>query len=362
MGQVQPSYNGNGFDPVAMVSGTAIQRVSDVTNMCTTGGGILSAYNQRPVVKFNYCIAPPADFAYTWVPGTFLSDSTIHNPQAYVPHSTKYYVYTQGLNGCRVRDSIDIYVPVHNFVVSPLEDSICYGESVVLHAQNAYSVKWYEENFSPATSLSCDNCNTPIATPLTDKTYTAVMSDSVNCTDTFQVHIVVKPLPPVNILNNDTTVKYGQSVQLLASGAYLYTWSPVASLSDPNIANPVASPVEPTMYVVVGLGNNGCRNTDSVKINIDYRDNLFVPSAFTPNGDGKNDEFKVVNLTFQKITEFRVFNRWGQEIFSTTDGRKGWDGSWKGVAQEVGTYHYIIRVSFPDGYVETYKGDVTLVR
>lgn len=362
MGQMMPSYNPSGFDPVAMVSGSTIQRYNDVTDMCTSSGFSVSSYNQRPVVKFNYCIAPPADFQYTWVPGTFLSDSSIHNPQAYIPKSTKYYVYTQGLNGCRVRDSIDIYVPIHNFVVSPLTDSICYGESVVLHAQNAYGIKWYEEGFSPATTLSCDNCANPVANPLTDKTYTVVLSDSVNCSDTFQVHIIVKPLPPVNILNNDTTIKYGQSVQLLASGAYLYTWSPVASLSDPNIANPVASPVEPTVYTVVGLGNNGCRNYDSVKVNIDYRDNLFVPSAFTPNGDGKNDEFKVVNLTFQKVTEFRVFNRWGQEIFSTTDGRKGWDGTWKGVAQELGTYHYVIRVSFPDGYVETYKGDVTLVR
>jgi gliding motility-associated-like protein len=60
--------------------------------------------------------------------------------------------------------------------------------------------------------------------------------------------------------------------------------------------------------------------------------------------------------------EFRVFNRWGQEVYSTTDPSRGWDGTWKGVAQDMGVYSYIIRVAFPDGYVETYKGDVTLIR
>ena len=126
--------------------------------------------------------------------------------------------------------------------------------------------------------------------------------------------------------------------------------------------NPIASPTEPTMYTVTGIGVNGCRNIDSVKISIDYRGNLFVPTAFTPNADGKNDEFKVVNLTFQKVLEFRVFNRWGQEIFNTTDPKKGWDGKWKGVDQDMAAYNYIIRVAYPDGYVETYKGDVTLIR
>jgi gliding motility-associated-like protein len=60
--------------------------------------------------------------------------------------------------------------------------------------------------------------------------------------------------------------------------------------------------------------------------------------------------------------EFRVFNRWGQEIFATQDINSGWDGTWKGEPQEVGSYQYIIRVGYPDGNVETFKGDVALVR
>jgi len=193
-------------------------------------------------------------------------------------------------------------------------------------------------------------------------TYAAVYTDQYGCMDTLYSFAHIKPLPNVHILNDDMTLKYGGTVQLLVSGAYLYSWSPISTLSNPNVANPYATPTEPTTYYVWGLGENGCRNVDSIHIALDYRDNLFVPSAFSPNGDGKNDVFRVSNITFQKLQEFRVFNRWGQEIYSTTDPKKGWDGTWKGVAQDMGTYQYIIKVAYPDGYIETYKGDVTLVR
>lgn len=334
-------------------------------NICGSGTATYGPYsvNQIPLMRFNYCNADTVPFQFTWKSGTFLSDSTAADPLAYVPKTTKYYVSTAGRNGCKVIDSVEIYVPIHNTQVFPKDTAICSGESVILHARNSYTYKWYEDQyFNAATSLSCDNCADPVATPPATRDYYIVASDSVNCSDTFTIHVTVKPLPVVDILNNDTIIKFGQSVQLIGSGAYLYYWSPVASLDNPNIVNPVASPTEPTVYTLTGIGANGCRNFDSVRISIDYRDHLMIPSAFTPNGDGRNDEFRITNLTFQKVMEFRVFNRWGQEIFSTTDGRKGWDGSWKGVTQEMGTYNYIIRIGYPDGYVETYKGDVTLVR
>jgi len=113
---------------------------------------------------------------------------------------------------------------------------------------------------------------------------------------------------------------------------------------------------------VGGLAANGCRAFDTLHVIVDKRDNLFVPSAFSPNGDGKNDVFRITNLSFQRIMEFRVFNRWGQEIFSTNDHRTGWDGTWEGVPQEMGVYNYLIRVAYPDGFVETYKGETTLIR
>src|SRR5690606_14706011 len=201
-----------------------------------------------------------------------------------------------------------------------------------------------------------------MASPKETITYQILVVDSVGCRDTLTARVEVRPLPKVDILGNDTLVKYGTSIQLLANGARLYSWDPVSSLNNPNTSHPVATPLEPTMYTVTGIGANGCRASDTLKVDLDMRDKLFIPTAFSPNGDGKNDIFKVTNLTFQRLVEFRVYNRWGQEVYSTNDNNKGWDGSWKGVPQEIGNYQYLIRVAYPDGYLDTYKGDVTLVR
>lgn len=333
-------------------------------------------YTSRPVVQLGYCTAPEQDFRYTWYPGTFLADSTQQNPLAYITESATYYVMSQGGNGCKMRDSVKIHVPVNSYDIWPKDTSLCGGESFYMESIGDFDkVQWYEVDSATgiwqiATSLNCydsdcgiaDTARRVIARPQVTTDYYAVMSDEFGCMDTLRVHARIKPMPNVRILNNDTTIKYGQRLQLLASGAYMYSWTPMSSLTNPNILNPVANPTEPTMYYVLGIADNGCRSMDSVFVDIDYRDNLFVPTAFTPNGDGKNDVFRVSNITFQRLLEFRVFNRWGQEIFSTNDISKGWDGSWKGVPQDMGVYQYLIRVAYPDGYVETYKGDVTLVR
>jgi gliding motility-associated-like protein len=313
------------------------------------------------------CTAGNAPFRFTWWPGTFLSDSTISNPLTYINKDSWYHVKTVGRNGCIVTDSGFIKVPVHHYDIWPKDTSFCYGQSFKMISMGDFAnVKWMEVqpdgSYTTVVDANCDDCREPIATPLEDTKYAAIMTDIDGCSDTMTLTARVKPLPLVHIINNDTTIKYGQSIQLYVSGAYLYSWQPISSLTNPNISNPYATPTEPTKYYVQGLGENGCRNIDSVTIKIDYRDNLFVPSAFTPNGDGSNDVFRVVNITFQKLQEFRIFNRWGQEIYSTTDPKKGWDGSWKGVPQDIGSYQYLIKVAYPDGYIETYKGDVTLVR
>lgn len=365
---------------VNTVVGNSQQYVINYTNSGTGSvcqnplAATATVYNtQRPIIRLNFCKSQTLPFSYTWSPGRFLSDSTTQNPLAYVPKSITYQVSTFGGNGCKIRDSIQIKVPIHDYDVFPKDSATCFGEGIEIQALgNFAAVEWFEDDgsgyYTTPTTLSCVGCanpNTtakPVATPSKTTIYHAVMSDADGCSDTMDVRIVIKPLPIVNIINRDTIIKYGQSIQLLVSGAYLYSWSPLSSLSNPNIVNPMASPKEPTTYYVYGVAENGCRGIDSVKVNIDYRDNLFVPTAFTPNGDGKNDLFHIANITFQRLQEFRVFNRWGQEIFSTNDIRKGWDGSWKGVPQDMGAYQYIIRVAYPDGYIETYKGDVTLVR
>jgi gliding motility-associated-like protein len=326
-----------------------------------TGAYSTGTYKTIPAVKFHYCSAPDGYFQYTWAPGLFLSDSTSQGPIAYIPNSVNYKVSTQGRNGCVVSDTVHIFVPTHHFSAYPADTAVCAGQKVTFHAKGGFSYQWYQNGFKKATSLSCNNCANPISSATDTTTYQVVVGDSVACYDTLSTKIEIKPIPVVKIVSHDTTIDFGSSVQLFAQGANVFTWSPSSTLSNPNIVNPIASPTEPVTYTVVGIAADGCYSEDSVHVNINYRGKLFVPSAFSPNGDGKNDMFNVANLTFEKILEFRVYNRWGQQVFEGTDN-KGWDGKWKGVPQDLGSYEYLVRVGFPDGFVETFKGSVTLIR
>lgn len=351
---------------------------SQAAGMNVCNGAIAAVngiYNSRPNMRVNYCKAPSKPFEYDWTPGLYMSDSTAASPYAYISKTTYITVVGVGGSDCPLKDSLLITVPIHDYDIFPKDTSICLGQPFGLIAAGTFSgVKWYEydsatKTFTTPTTLSCNGCgdpNTypnPIANPTDTGMYAVEFTDKDGCNDTLYMFVTVRPLPPVKVLNPDTVlIKYGTEAKLIASGAYLYTWMPSGTLSNPNLVNPIATPKDPTLYHVYGVGENGCRNIDSVYVNIDYRANLFVPTAFTPNGDGKNDIFKVSNVTFQRLQEFKVYNRWGQEVYSTTDIKAGWDGNWRGQQQDMGVYQYIIKVAFPDGLIETYKGNVTLVR
>jgi gliding motility-associated-like protein len=126
--------------------------------------------------------------------------------------------------------------------------------------------------------------------------------------------------------------------------------------------SPLATPYEDITYTVTGVSLlQGCPQQDSVHIKVIQQD-VVLPNAFSPNGDGNNDIFRVTARKFINVQEFKIFNRWGNEIFSTGDIRKGWDGTYKGIAQDPGVYQYLVRVAYPNGKTQFLKGDVTLVR
>lgn len=336
---------------------TALQKSASSGSGCALNAP--TKFYQRPNIIFTQCAPAPATHTYTWTPADYIEDTTASNTTAFVPRTTIYQMQIMDTNRCYRRDTVSVTVSVRNPKVGPTRDTaICVGDHVDLYATGGANYQWY-----PAAGLSCTNCSNPIATPATTTTYHAVVFDQYGCSDTLTVKIVVHPLPVIT-LNPDTTIIWGETLQLNAyvPGGLYYLWDPVTGLNNANIPNPYATPQVTTMYTLIAVDTNLCRSTDSVKVTVRTDIPVNIPSAFTPNGDGKNDKFHIANLRFQKLVEFRVFNRWGQEVFSTNDNTKGWDGTYKGSAQETGVYNYVIRVAWPDGHVETYKGDVTLIR
>jgi gliding motility-associated-like protein len=322
----------------------------------------------RPDMRFSICDLPIKPWEFVWTPPLYVYDSTAATTTAYVTNTTMYSVSTIGGNKCKVEDSVLVTLSTHGLEVFPADTNICFGDKILARSFSSgnapsYTLLW-TSILGNASEFSCTNCESPIITPLFSglNQYICTRTDAYGCSDIDTVVINTFPIPNVVISNGDSvTIKYTQELNLAATGALLYNWYPVWGVSNPNINNPIVSPAESTMYYVVGLNAQGCRNIDSIYVTVDYNTVPFVPSAFSPNADGKNDIFKVINYTTQKIQEFRVFNRWGEEIFTANDNR-GWDGSFKGKNQDGNTFFYLIRLAYPDGKVETYKGDVTLIR
>ncbi len=323
----------------------------------------------RPNTVLTACPLPATAWQYAW-DGPFIFDSTQNVTQAFVnSNPSTFVVYTMGGNGCKVGDTVSINLSNHGLSATPLDTTICLDDRVRATAIGigdapSATYQWFAGPGGSLADLSCTNCIDPEITPSSSGTtiYTVVRTDFYGCMDTISINITVRPKPTVNITNGDSiTLRFGQELQLFSTGATRYIWSPSWAMSNPNVSSPTIKPDENTLYVVSGIDANGCGNYDSIYVNIDYSNNLFVPTAFSPNGDGKNDLFRIANFGFQAMQEFRVFNRWGQEIFSANDNR-GWDGTFKGADQDNGTYMYLIRVAFADGQVQTFKGDVMLLR
>ena len=182
--------------------------------------------------------------------------------------------------------------------------------------------------------------------------------------DTMVIHVII-PAQLQNVTAN-TSITYGSSVQLNADNELYYWWAPDnGTLNNPNINNPIATPDTTTTYTIIGMDKYGCTDTNYVVVHVDSTMNEWIPTGFTPNGDGLNDYFHPVGLKFQNLVDFRVYNRWGQVVFYTSDANsKGWDGTFNGVPQDMGVYFYSIIVGRPGGNGADiiYKGDVTLIR
>ncbi|MCC6410693.1 MAG: gliding motility-associated C-terminal domain-containing protein [Saprospiraceae bacterium] len=184
--------------------------------------------------------------------------------------------------------------------------------------------------------------------------------DSLHCTE-----VRVFDLPVITTLDS-LVIEAGDTVQLPSPGVFAeYLWQPSEGLSCTTCASPFAFPSVSTNYTVDVWDQNGCKGT------VVYRVVAFppcdggltaIPSAFTPDGDGVNDVFKLPDAEgFAQITSMRIYNRWGQKIHSAVGPTAAWDGNQDGRPAPSDTYVYIIEVQCPDGKTQR-TGDVTLFR
>jgi gliding motility-associated-like protein len=193
-----------------------------------------------------------------------------------------------------------------------------------------------------------------------------IMTGNIPCSPpaiSNKILVTVNPTPAL-FVGNDTVISAGQHIIMnpsISGTIASYEWSPVTYLDNPAIARPTATPVTSTTYQLTVTTAEGCQASGKITILIYHP--LTMPNAFTPNGDGRDDLFRIPPVTIQKIQSFSVFNRWGQLIFHTSDNSAGWDGNFNGTPQPTDTYVWMIR--YQDGMskkFETAWGTVELIR
>ena len=140
-------------------------------------------------------------------------------------------------------------------------------------------------------------------------------------------------------------MSFGSSINLNATVTSIasWVWTPSLELDDPSIFNPTVIPSATTTYTVTATHLNGCISTDSVTIVVNHDFNLIIANVLTPNGDGKNDTWKIENIESYPNTEVMVVNREGQFVFEDSNYSNNWDGKYNGKYLPDATYYYIIK-------------------
>ena len=258
-------------------------------------------------------------------------------------------------------------------VIQPLQithspnDSICIGESALLQASGAAYYLW-----NPASTLSDATISNPLASPTSTTIYRVIGYDGKNCfTDTAFITVAVG-LYPIVSLGPDRTLAAGTQYSFLPviqNGPIRnWLWNPAVNLSCSNCPAPVANIKKDISYTVKVTTPYGCSAYDTINIKVFCLDTqVFIPNAFTPDGDGVNDVLMVRGSGIVTVKHFRIFNRWGEVVFernnfSPNNPVDGWDGRFKGKYATPDVFVYTAEVMCENGNTFTYKGNISIIK
>lgn len=285
---------------------------------------------------------------YAWNPGGQTTNVISVSPTS----NTTYTVTVTAANGCTASATSNIAVTaVPNPSVTASGNTICSGEPATLTASGGTTYVW-----NPAGETS----SSIVVSPTSATTYTLTASNG-NCSSTTSVTVNVNPSPAASSAN--VSVNYGSSTTISASASggtppYSYLWNTGESTSVISV-----SPAVTTIYCVTITDANGCSDTACSTVTIDFNcGELFIPNAFSPNNDMKNDYFRPRNICFKSL-RLIVYDRWGIKVFETDDiNTKGWDGMYKGELGETAVYNYHFTYGLVTGESGVKKGTVSLIR
>lgn len=300
---------------------------------------------------------------FIWSPAATLDNSALQSPVANPVNTTKYYV-TATMGICSRFDSVTVFVnPAPTANAGP-DASICFGKNIQLSGSGGVSYFW-----SPSSALNNNRIQNPTTINLPGTiTYSLHVVDANGCNSLQKDEVVITVTRQTIVdAGRDTVLPVGQPLSLYANdinsvGFIQYEWLPYYGLNNPLIANPITILDKDITYTVTARTALGCVATDKIKIQVYRGPEIYVPNAFTPNRDNKNDILKAFPVGIRSFSYFRIYDRWGTLVFSTTDPSIGWDGRIKGTEQSTATYVWMAEGIDYIGKIVRRKGSVIIIK
>ncbi len=308
--------------------------------------------------------------SYTWSEDPNFSTILSEDSEVLVTpgQPTTYYVEVADAFGCTMQSSVTIFGYEVNAAVP--DYTVCIGDTILIESINLDPDDVLSYDWMPAGEIiEGELSSSPLVSPTATTTYTTVVTNQHGCTTVLDSEVsVFNFVPPLTATADPDTIVIGQSSQLEAltdNSSYTYTWSPAGSLDDPTIANPIATPMETTVYTVAIENGDGCANTATIRVVVlvPICDDpfIFFPNGFTPNGDGENDELQVFGTGLDEV-HWVIYNRWGQKVFETFEVDGKWDGTFDGKELSPDVFGYYLEVKCFGGEEFFKKGNVTLIK
>ncbi len=324
------------------------------------------------LVNSNADINPLGPEPYTWSNGVAPASSS--SAAGLAPGS--YAVTITDVKGCT--DSLSYIIQEPGPIIAAIpdpEDPRCFGESTLIVIDTIFGGAGMSL-FDYTYEIDNNGLRFPPNQPATvfAGTYTITISDPAGCT--FVETVSIDQPAELQVIFDPTTVEVGlgdsTTLEPIINSSLpvnTFAWSPDTYLSSTSVERPIVSPLNNQNYTLTVTDVNGCTGTGSVLVDVNFSRNVYIPNAFSPNGDGPNDDFRIFTCNgVTGITTANVFDRWGNLVATRNNvspecaGVRIWDGRFNNKIANPGVYVYVIEIEFLDNIKLTYRGDVTLLR
>jgi gliding motility-associated-like protein len=391
-GHNSPVYKATAIPPHGVVS-CLLTSNAVCTTTATAASNPITARTPPPVTLTNKGNDCPGDALLVsasdpltqiiWNEGSTALTTVNASPGPGSTIDTSYVATTPGVYTATVTNDIGCAATTNQIIVKPNVTpavtisapaaAVCEGSPLTFNAGptdggtapvyqwliNGVNTGSNSDSYSSAAFANGDTITCSMTSNATCALPATVLSNSIPLT--------VKPLPQVDTAQIFYLAE-GQSATLnpTTAGNYSFSWSPDTGLSDSTAANPVANPTKTTVYTLTATSADGCKA--STEITVDVFTRLHVPNAFTPNGDGHNDIFYILNgPPDSRIKDLSVYDRWGEKIFQVhnvpaADPAFGWNGRYKSAPAPAGAYIYTLVMNFSDGTQQAFQGTILLIR